>query len=216
MGFRSPSLLLRILLALVALSFLLSGGATDGDQPLKATTKVITQRSCRNDDKRYTAIKKLRVTFLNRSSRNLIVDKSIGRGFYEIYVARDSKSLADGQYEYNPNIDWIPSPRSEEEVRSGSPGPPFAILRPNQSFKIETEIWVEVRMHDSEAIYGNWPIQSGDHVFQLDIGSWYYATEPDEVQKRWLKFGDLIYNPIRTEPLAFNLPVVPKLENCKH
>jgi len=197
-------------LFITAMATALAAGSTDDPQPLKASTQVISQKLCRENDETYSLIQKQRVTFLNQSKKNLIVDKSIGRAFYGMVVARDVQSLSDGKYEWHPNLDWAID-LWPGELTAESPVPPFAILVPAESFQVETDFWVDVRMNDSKGS----GISSGNHVSQLQIGSWYYTTKPEAVQKRWEAYGELIYNVIKTEPLAFNLPPNPKLDNCK-
>jgi hypothetical protein len=189
-----------------------SSSRIDDAQPLKATTELISQRSCIQEQLKntYSVTQTLRVTVLNHSKGNLIVDKSIGRGFYGMVVARDARSLSEEKYEWNPQLDWSIEPPPGELVAE-KPVSPFVVLAPAESFQFETNFWVWARIEDSAGP----GIPSGDHVLQLQIGSWYYTTKPEEVQKRWQSYGDLIYKLIKTEPLAFSLPKDPKPENCK-
>jgi hypothetical protein len=188
-----------------------TAGPSGEPQPLKASAQVVSQKLCSENDDTYALIQKQRVTFLNQSQKNVIVDKSIGRAAYGMVVARDVQSLSDGKYEWNPNLDWAIDPWPIE-LTAKSPLPPFAILAPAESFQVETDFWVEVRMSDSKG-HG---ISSGNHVSQLQISSWYYTTKPEEVQRKWESYGELVYKVIKTEPLALSLPPNPKLDNCKH
>jgi hypothetical protein len=197
-------------LTIVVAAIVTSAAPTDAPQPYKATAEVISQKKCTNNNSSYSLIQKLRVTFLNISKRNLIVDKNIESDYSNSLVARDARDLGRGDYEWNAHTEFTRDPPAGELLEE-SPVPPFVTLAPGESLQFETDFWVEVRMHDAQG-YG---IRSGDHVEQSEIGSWFYSTKGEEVQKRWQQFGELIYKTIRTEPLSLNLSPDPVLETCK-
>ena len=115
------------------------GHATANDQPLKATLEVIGTRYCYGDVEVFPIWLKLRVKYVNRTEKTVILDKEIGKAWYGVKVARNLESLAAGRYEYNPNLDWVftDSDKLPAAPSFDSLGPDFAILTPGQMFVSE-------------------------------------------------------------------------------
>ena len=77
------------------------------DQPLKAVPEVISTRYCYGDAEVFSVWLKLRVKYINRSERTVILDKEIGKAWYGEKVSRTLDDLHAEEYEYNPNVDWF-------------------------------------------------------------------------------------------------------------
>jgi len=186
-------------------------------QPVRMTAEILSQRYCRDTAlKTFTIIFKLRMSVINQSGTNLIVEKTPGLGLYSIVVAHDAKSLSERKYEYEPYLDMkMESLGPETPERFKSPGPDFAILAPGESLHSEKEIWAPFagRLQGLDQAAGFIP--AGDHVLRVTFSTWDFQTEPKEIRKRWEPFGYLVYEDISTPPLPFTLPSDPKLENCK-
>ena len=109
------------------------------------TAEIIRQYDCRNGDKTYLATLKLRMSFLNETNKNIIVEKTPGLGVYGITVARDARSLSEGNYEFNPDIfqevDHFP-PETPEQFKSS--GANFTILAPVVSLRLHGR---SIRLH---------------------------------------------------------------------
>jgi len=210
-----PPLLLGPALALAALSTILSSGPAADVPPLKMTAVILSQKYCRNDEKTYTAIIHVRMSFLNQTNRKLIVEKSAGLGEYSIFVARDAKSLSDRNYEYSLNVDrtfeWLSSKEPEDPNTLGKR---FAILAPGESRQIESEFWMYQvgRQRDGDELPHT--LRSGVHTMKIYVESGTYYPGSEELRKRWEPFGDLIFANVMSEPFDFSLPADPKIEKC--
>jgi hypothetical protein len=189
--------------------------ATDA-APLKIKAEITREKYCADSDGTYNIIFSLHMRFLNQTNVRLIVEKALGHGLYHITVTGDAKNLAAGDHEYDSNEDWIfgqVPPETPEQFKS--PGPNFAILNPGESLDAESDFWAMHAGSQRDSAENRSPLKPGSHFLQVTLATWNHHTEPEEVRKRWEPFGDLIYKPIKTEPLAFNLPRDPKVENCK-
>jgi len=184
-----------------------SAKPTGDPQPLKASVQVIHQEFCQQPQG-YTFHQSLRVHVVNQTSEKLIVERST---VYEPYVARDMESLSKGLYQYHAGFEW--TVEHSQDPQSKAPGPEFAILAPGDSYEIELEFGVSGGRPDISPAQGWLP--PGDHVLQLMISTWDFDAKPEEFRIPWKSFGRLVYKPISTDPISFNLPPDPKLDKCK-
>ena len=192
------------------------GHATANDQPLKATLEVIGTRYCYGDVEVFPIWLKLRVKYVNRTEKTVILDKEIGKAWYGVKVARNLESLAAGRYEYNPNLDWVftDSDKLPAAPSFDSLGPDFAILTPGQMFVSEINTNVVAQYENSKHFAG--AIRSGVHVFQMELNAWNHGGDGADFEKSWLKVGKLVRGVVSTEPLEIQVPADPKVEkNCK-
>jgi hypothetical protein len=74
------------------------------DQSIKAIPELVGTRYCYGDAEVYSVWLKLRMKYVNRTRKTLILDKEIGKAWYGEKVARNLDELAAGKYEYNPNM----------------------------------------------------------------------------------------------------------------
>lgn len=188
--------------------------ATD-KQPLQATAERISQRFCYGDAETFVLQLKLRLRLVNRTANKLILDKEIGKAWYGVIVARNQEDLAAGKYESNPNIDWFFSDKDKlpNEPSLKSPGVGFALLAPGQAFETEINTGVVAQYDDPHEIKG--AVRPGVHFFQMKLSAWNRFTGPEQFEKRWEQFGQLVTGEIKTEPLEIRIPTNPNVENCK-
>ena len=167
---------------MVLSGLLVSGSSvsTADDLPLKANPTLIGTKYCPGDAEIYSAVFKIRVQYVNHADKNLILDRGIGKTWYQERVARTSQDLADGKYEYNPNIDWWSS--QEEKVPSfDSPGVDFVVLEPGKKFESEINAGVFVSYKNSKIPAGS--IASGIHYLQIELSPWTHAGDPREKEE---------------------------------
>lgn len=204
-------------LAAIALLMTVTANLLDAqDQPLKAVPEVVGTRYCNGDAEVFSVWLKLRVKFVNRSKRAVILDKEIGKAWYREKVARTLEDLHAGKYEYNPNIDWFFSDKDKlpDKPKAKSPSPDFVILSPGQTFESEINTSVVAQYENPKDFAGS--IRPGVHIFQMELSAWNHPDEASVFAKSWQKFGDLVTGVIRTEPLEISIPSNPKVErNCK-
>jgi hypothetical protein len=116
------------------------------DQFIKAIPELVGTRYCYGDAEVYSVWLKLRMKYVNRTHKTLILDKEIGKAWYREKVARNLDELAAGKYEYNPNIDWFFSDKDKlpDKPKSDSPSSDFVVLAPGETFvsEINTGIYV--------------------------------------------------------------------------
>jgi len=208
-----PLLLLTILPLLLTTAV---NTPTKDDQLLRAVPELVGTRYCDGDAEVYSVWLKLRVRFVNRTDRTLILERAIGRAWYRVKVARNLERLAAGDYEYNPKIDWFFTNKNEllEKPRTDSPGADFVLLAPGGAFESEINTGVFGQYENPESFRGS--IRPGVHVFQMELSAWSHPGKASEFAESWRKFGELVTGVIRTEPLEIRIPSEPKVEkNCE-
>jgi hypothetical protein len=203
---------------LLPLAFLLAQPAivnpTGDEQSLEVNPKVISQRFCRGESGVGAIWLNLRLQVINGTDKKLIVQKNIGRAWYRTIVARDKEALAKGVYESDPEIEFM---SGEAEVRGPSdmvPGADFTILEPGKSFETESFVDVVVAVGAPSPLNKEL-IRTGNHVLQLKLSTWPYVVRPESFREKWKKYGKLVYESVKSEPLALSVPQDSEFQDCK-
>jgi hypothetical protein len=158
----------------------------------------------------------LRVKYVNRTHKTLILDKEIGKAWYGEKVARSLDDLAAGKYEYNPNIDWFFSGKDKlpDKPNSNSPNSDFVVLAPGETFESEINASVVAQYENPKNFVGS--IRPGVHVLQLELSAWNHPGEASAFAESWRRFGELVTGVVKTEPLEIRIPSDPEVEEtCK-
>ena len=202
------------LLILLAMTPLLAAPSvpTRDDPPLGAVPEVAGTRYCYGDAEVFSVWLKLRVKYVNRTDKTLILDREIGKAWYSEKVARNLEDLAAAKYEYNPNIDWFFTDKDKlpHKPKTDSPSPDFVVLPPGQTFESEINASVVVQYENPKNFVGS--IRPGIHVFQMELSAWNRPGEASEYAKSWRKFGQLVMGVVKTEPLEIRIPSNPNVE----
>jgi hypothetical protein len=153
--------------------------------------------------------------FTNQSTGKLIVEKIIGGGEYNVYVAHDLKSLSERNYEYWENVDQVTEFVGKDEPEDPNiPGKRFTILAPGESIQNDGRIFagMAARQRDGDELPHT--LRSGDHLLRIIVETLGNYSNWQEMRKRWAPFGELIYGNVWSEPITFSLPSNPKFESC--
>jgi hypothetical protein len=205
----------RILLLTVVLTQSSHVGLTGESQPLKVNLKILNQKYCSGESSISAVQLALRLEVFNVTHKTLIVQKSIGRAWYREIVARDEESLAAGDFEYNPNIEFLPTKSDEQVPSTDAPGDDFILLGPGKSFEAESLVDIPTRTGALSPL-NKGLIQAGDHVLQLRLTTWTLLSQPETFRKSWQRYGELVYEKVKSEPLRLRVPPESELESCKH
>jgi hypothetical protein len=209
----------RVALVLAVVPVLLTASAkipSKDDQPLRAIPELVGTRYCYGDAEVYSVWLKLRVRYVNRTDKTLILDKEIGKALYSEKVAANLEDLAAGKYEYNPSKFWLFTDKHKlpDKPSTDSPGPDFAILAPGDTFQSEINTGVIAQYENPKSFGGS--IRPGVHVYQMELSAWNHPDEASVFAESWQKFGELVTGVIKTEPLEIRIPSDPKVEKkCK-
>ena len=226
MGMKPGFVRLAMAFTLLALATSLSGRPADESETLTHTEEITIQKQCAFNKSEYAVTFKVRMHFVNRAKRKLIVSQRIGKGECDAIVAADTKHFIDKEYERYLIVDRDGffadadgKPIADEDLRQAlqaSPEPNFAVLAPGESLERECEC--QVRGFDvlssregSHHIDGLHP---GNHVLAFWVPSWPYYTKPEAIHQRWEPLGHLVSNPFLIGPLPFSLPPIQKIEKC--
>jgi len=193
------------LCALLVLSVWAQPG--NNEKPLRVKLTAVGQENCAGQSSSETSVVhlKLQLEITNLSGRKLIVAKSIGAAWYGIIFAKDEQAVAAGTYESKLNIDWAVSESELQSPPIKAPPAGFTILAPGKSFRVESIV----------DIPANGLLQPGDHVLQLDLGTWPHVTPAEQFKASWKKYGELVYEPVKSEPLPFHVPLEADFTKCR-
>lgn len=181
-------------------------GSGNSEKPLRVKLSVVSQENCRGDSSSVPVIGlKLRFEIANLSDRKLIVTRTIGAAWYTYILAKNDQALAAGIYEENPNIDWVVTESNRRSPPTEAPSSEFTILEPGKSFNVETT--VSIPTYPPDFLLGN-------HVIQLDLGTWPHVSPPERFRKSWKKYGDLVYKPVKSESVPFRVPPEKDFTKC--
>jgi hypothetical protein len=206
-------LLLSVVPMLRALE--ITASAKEG-QPLEAIPELVDTRYCYGDAEVYSVWLKLRVKYVNRAQKTLILDREIGKAWCGEKVARNLADLAAGKYEYNPNIDWFFSSKDKlpHKPNSSSPDSGFVVLSPGATFEGKINASVVAQYESPKNVAGS--ITPGVHVLQLEISAWNHPGDASAFAESWRKVGDLVTGVVKTEPLEIRITSDPRVERtCK-
>jgi hypothetical protein len=198
-----------------------SAGPRISESPLRVKLIMVGQENCRGD--RSTADcgtcsvaavihLKLRLEITNLSNRRLIVAKGIGTAWYGIILAKNKQALAAGIYESHINPEWNRTESNLQSPPDDAPSEEFAILAPGESFDVESIVDLAVQQIAERPVKGL--LHPGNHVLQLDMGTWPHVTRPERFRESWKKYGEVVYQPVKSEPLSFRVPPEPDFTKC--
>ena len=178
----------------------------NNEKPLKVKLSLVGQENCRGDSSSVPVVRlKLRLEITNLSDRKLIVWKGIGTAWYGYILAKNEQTLAADIYEENPNIDWVVSESDRRSPPSEAPSTEFTILDHDKSFEVRSNVYLAAYPHD--ALLGN-------HVIQLNVGTWPHVSAPEQFRDSWRNYGALVYEPVKSESLRFRVPPETLFTNC--
>ena len=185
-------------------------------QSIKAIPELVGTRYCYGDAEVYSVWLKLRMKYVNRTEKTLILDKEIGKAWYGEKVALNLDDLVAKKYEYNPNVDWFFSGKDKlpSKPNSDSPSSDFVVLAPGETFVSEINATVVAQYENPKNFSGS--IRAEVHVLQLELSAWNHPGESALFAESWRKFGELVTGVVKTEPLDIRIPSDPKVEKkCK-
>jgi hypothetical protein len=191
-------------------------GATDRQKQLEVKLRIVEQDNCAARSSSVPVVYlKLRMEIKNLTDIRLIVSKDIGKAWYGIVVAKDDRALADGSYESDLNIDWAVTKFNAQNPPTGAPPAEFVLLGPGKSFFTESTVTLPVQLdHVSSSTNGQ--LQPGNHVLQLDLGTWLHVPAPETFKESWKKYGELAYAPTKSNPLQVRIPPATDFATCKN
>jgi len=193
-----------LLLTVVAL--FASTAPRNDEKPLRVRLSAVGQVNCSEDSSSVPVIRlSLLLEITNRSDRKLIVARRIGSAWYGYILAKNEQALAAGTYEANPNIDWLVTESDRRSPPTDAPSAEFAILDPWKSLDVYTTVYIPTYPRD--ALLGN-------HVIQLNLGTWPHVAPPEQFKESWQKYGALIFEPVKSEPLGFRVPPEKDFTKC--
>ena len=180
-------------------------------QRLTATPELVGQKYCSGDNDIFSVVLDLRVKFVNRGDTPIILDRGIGKAWYQLAVAKNKESLLAKNFESHPNLDWIgsvqvPSTGSPERLLRSE----FVVIAPGANSEAEVKPFVFVWYQNVNDPKGM--IIAGRHVIEVYLSAWNHAGNPSKFKDAWRQYGELADGVITTEPVEFEVPKNPMVE----
>lgn len=181
-------------------------------QSIRAVPTIVGTKYCAGDADLFSASLKLQVRYVNQTKENLILDKEIGKAWFQVKVAKNLQDLNAGKYEYSPNTDWFFSDKDQFPPfpKLDSPGPDFAILGPGKEFEGEINSSVFVQYESSKNVAGS--IRPGSHFMQIELSGWNHPGKPSEFAKSWQRLGSWLLELSRLNLWRYGYHRIPRLK----
>jgi len=201
------------LIAAGTLGLAIASFSSDAEERLTPTAELISQKYCSLDDGLFRVDITLHLKFENRSDKVLILDKQFGRFTSRNIIAKNSESLANRDYEYDPIFDSF----ADDDPPHFKPATHFLssnffLLASGQSFERVTTVGLFAWYTSAPGRKG--AINYGDHVLQIGFPGWRYAAKASQFEEAWRKFGQLVTEEIYTEPITFQIPRNPQIDKA--
>jgi hypothetical protein len=125
-----------LLIAIGTQGLVLGSFPSHGEDRLRPTADVISQKYCSADNELFRVDTTLHLKFENHTDKVLILDKQFGKLASRSIIAKNSESLANRDYEYDPIFDSI----ADDDPPDFHPSihllhSNFVLLAPGQSFE---------------------------------------------------------------------------------
>jgi len=191
-------------------------GQTRANQPLQIGLDVVSQRYCEGRGSTYDSGSNglvtfaqtfmeisLRVTYVNASGKTLILDRGIGKRFFDYRIAGTLEDLNAGKYEGDAiDFDWT-FKKADKPPDPRAPDSDFVVLRPKERFLTSTDISL-LR-----------PLPYGEHVLRLDLGAWTHLGDESDYERSWRRVGQLITGTLQSQPVQVTVSANPPTEKCQ-
>jgi hypothetical protein len=159
----------------------------EGDLSLSAD--IVTQRYCHVDDEAFTVK-------------------------MEVRAAKTVQDAEEGNFEYDPNVDYFPgdlpeSPRFGEKPDTEH----FVILTPHQGYEVTVASAVLGAVVTTKSRKASVLLAKGTHVLQLGVGTWPYQwpyfksnTDVNRLSERWRNYGHLATGHVYSDFVNLTIP----------
>lgn len=178
---------------------------------LELTMKVLSGEYCVGDSELDGLRLRVRLTYTNKGKQQLILYKG-SHLISRTMISRNFADAAEKRFEVNSSLTQLTSGRNKCYTGT-APNKCFVTLPPGASYEVEGIAGIFVVRGDAREITG--AVKSGDHVLQVEVITW---QESDVMAKnlraRWLRFGLLWYEPIKSAPAPFTVQQERKVANC--
>jgi len=182
-------------------------GSQDETQLLQLTTSIAKERYCSDIGSRFLRWK-LILKYTNTSTRNILIDKK-SSWIYRSMVSRNPKAAAARRYEYDPSASY--ADLSKLGFRNTPEADSFVVLKPGESFRLETDF--RVHLYDGTKDSRDF-LHPGNHILEVRVATWYYYAEPRIYRERWIDKGYLWFQNVTSLPMPFTVERNPVVTPC--
>jgi len=122
---------------------------------------------------------------------------------------RNPKAAAARRYEYDPSASY--ADLSKLGFRNTPEADSFVVLKPGESFRLETDF--RVHLYDGTKDSRDF-LHPGNHILEVRVATWYYYAEPRIYRERWIDKGYLWFQNVTSLPMPFTVERNPVVTPC--
>lgn len=179
--------------------------------PPQLTATLMDQQYCIGDAELDSLQMKVRLTFTNIGTRQLILYKGSDL-ISRIAISRNVEDAAAKQFEVNASITEITDGK-RMDFHGSVPGSAFVVLSPGTSYEVETVVTVFAVRGNAREIAG--AVRSGKHVLQVEVSTWPHSKAlAEELRRRWQFSGFLWSDPLISVPMPFTVKTQRNVVDC--
>jgi hypothetical protein len=202
-----------LLIAIGTLGLAMGAFSSHDQDRLIPTADVISQKYCSVDNELFRVDITLHLKFENHTDKVLILDKQFGKFASRTTIAKNSESLANRDYEFDPIFDsFVDDDPPDFHPSIHLLHSNFVLLSPGQSFESVSTVAPFAWYVSTPGRKG--AINYGEHVLQIGFLGWSYAAKASQFEDAWRKFGQLVTKEIYTEPIVFQISRNPQIEKA--
>lgn len=178
---------------------------------LKLTMTVIEKQYCKADSELDGLRMKLKLTFTNTGSQQIILYKG-SNSVSRLIVTRNLRDSSANKIEVNATLTQITAGKGIN-LKTHIPNQAFVILPPGGSYEVEATVTVFAVRNDMREITG--AVASGEHALQIEVSTWPFSKSfAHKLRNRWQKSGTLWYEPITSIQMPFTIEKQRQVVDC--
>lgn len=185
---------------------------SDSVPRLTLHAEVLRQAYCPLSGDFFSVRLSVRLRFTNDSQSNLILVRHFDEPLL-FRAAKDADAFARGEYEFNPSFDVYRAKRAATPRWGKAPEDnKFVILAPGKSY----DTIAQDSFAASRSLTPGF-LASGEHLLQVGVSAWpmkFEPSRPDDLAKRWQRYGLLQSGTVFAEPIAFAIPRNLDVQRC--
>jgi hypothetical protein len=192
------------------------------ENSLSMHAEVVEQSYCHNYDDMFTVFMDLKLQFTNSSGHPVILARRIPSPNI-VRAARDAEAGKNGVFLYSPDPHFTVAklPKSPP-IQNVPDSKLFVILAPGEGHETLVHSGVLAATGEANGKPMNGLLPKGSYVLQVGVTTWPYQwplfdphTDPQELKKRWAKYGELSTGLVYSDLVPFTIPENFKNPLCK-
>ena len=172
---------------------------------LSMSATALDQKVCKNQANLFTVYVKLRVSLVNRSTRNLIIPRDLPAP-YKLRISTSRANADKGLFIYDPDPYFVSSAKNKEPQFNAEPNKDtFIILEPGR----ERNYFLWAGFLDNGLKTGGAGVGTGMYYAQAIVATWPYEMEENRlnaIARKWSRVGIIPARTMTTNVFELSIP----------